>query len=623
MFAGPHKSQRPITLNQNLSLESLNRKNSKLSFFGSQLVSKLVPKNINSITKKSRLENKSMPSFPSNLSFTRVPNIDFEETEKPQYNLNPIYTSKKEHTPPELIKATFAVYRVGEGLDSAAKTYGRPSGLGFVLNENLCMTAHSVIPDETTAINSFLQFRDGEVFKLDPYRCFFTSSKLMFTLVAFGGSSSRYTRHIKPISIAEPFELRTNDSVNFFPHDYYQTKRVVIIDKNKFTFTSGNKESILPGTPVFSSNWTTQGMYTCSSSHLNIVARLEPILNCLDSSLSMLYNSLLEHFLHKDKLGYMEKFHGRFVYFFLWHTQNIWRYDIDKQTWNHVTIRNSTEFRESWNFHWNSRVVYLPDTSVLILGGRDKHLGETNEVWAFCPAKHNTLEKMPSMLQPRESGVFVLVDNYVYALGGKPYAYSCERMSIKSKFWEAIADMHYPRHDSAACTALESRYIFVLGGHPLNTSGTTIEKYSIQFNRWELLNVRMPRPLAKLSVFPISNKRIAILGGSGSHWVFTLRMEDNLDFGGTQNFYSVEDCMRPLDEITESVYPVAFCRNYNKLFILNLARTSYNKVTPGIAEYPVEYFDLTTHVDYSAKPLELKTQTPFSTEHNSILTRYL
>lgn len=68
-----------------------------------------------------------------------------------------------------------------------------------------------------------------------------------------------------------------------------------------------------------------------------------------------------------------------------------------------------------------------------------------------------------------------------------------------------------------------------------------------------------------------------------------LHIEDSLETHGYS--YRIEDCMKPLDEIVETVYPVAYCRRNNKLYFLNLNRSGYNGVTPGVVEYPLEYLE--------------------------------
>jgi N-acetylneuraminic acid mutarotase len=132
------------------------------------------------------------------------------------------------------------------------------------------------------------------------------------------------------------------------------------------------------------------------------------------------------------------------------------------------------------------------------------------------------------MLYPRESCATVFVEGYVYAIGGAPHINTAERFNTTSKTWQRISSLFHGRYESAACSALDNRFIFVFCGEPLQSAGKTIERYNIDFDHWELLSVMMPRPLTRMSVFPISNHRIAIMGGKGSHWVFVLNMESSL-----------------------------------------------------------------------------------------------
>ena len=76
--------------------------------------------------------------------------------------------------------------------------------------------------------------------------------------------------------------------------------------------------------------------------------------------------------------------------------------------------------------------------------------------------------------------------------------------------------------------------------------------------------------------------------------MFVLHIEDSLDnmTAGHDCTYRIEDCLKNLSEITETVYPVALCRKYNKLFILNCARSGYNGITPGVVEFGMEDLDI-------------------------------
>jgi hypothetical protein len=112
--------------------------------------------------------------------------------------------------------------------------------------------------------------------------------------------------------------------------------------------------------------------------------------------------------------------------------------------------------------------------------------------------------------------------------------------------------MFHGRYDSAACTALDAKFIFLFCGEPLASAGKTIERYNIDFDHWELLAITTPRTLCRMSVFPITNHRIAIMGGKGSHWCFVLNMESTLiqnevtprNYEGYNSFYRVLDAER-------------------------------------------------------------------------------
>lgn len=637
----------PVSRNPNLSRVGgniINSSNDLNSFTltkrfpqGSQSVRNLHSTHISPNPDNFANSSKAVPSHRSVFNSSSPIEIGYGGVDKPHYDLNPIVTSnsyrekqlKPIPPPKDKIRAIFAIYYLGFGYDSSSRSFGKPNGLGFLLNENLCMTAHSVIPDEMSALASYAQFRDGEVFKFDPKRCFVTSPNYEFTLIAFQHQSSTALRYFKPIHITELFEFHRDDAVHYFPFDAYELKKVMDIDKNSFTFASGRKEHLVPGTGVFNNRWVLQGMYVRSSSFINIAVRMTPILAFLESYLTLQHNDLLDQFLHMDHMAYLEKFHDRYLYYFEWHGKNIWRYDIDRAQWDHVTLRNLEQMESEdplWSFHWNSRLVYLPNASILIIGGKSKDTGnECKDVWMFSPEKYNTLSRYSAMLTARESAACVYVEKFVYILGGKPGLNSCERLSLASKKWQSIAPMYYVRHDATACTALDANYIFVFGGMPLNPTGNTIERYSIKVNEWELLTVLLPRPLARLSVFPVTNRRIAILGGTSSHWVFVLHIEDAVEnlAAGHDCTYRIEDCLTNLNEITETVYPVALSRKHNRLFILNCARSGYNGLTPGVVEFGMEDLDIIANeADRQARNTSKKLGTTISLDRHGVRTPY-
>lgn len=554
-----------------------------------------------------------------------MPNMGFTGVDKSKYDYNPIYTSphyrkskmKPGLPPQDLVRSVCAIYTIGYGYDSGSHSYGRPNGLGFLLSDSLLMTAYEVIPNEDVAMESFAQFRDGEVFNFDPYRCFATSKKFEFTICAFREHHSHTAlRMFVPLQVVQPFTLTTNSGVNYLPFTPETSKNVVLVDNDRFTIQSSKHETLLPGTPIFNSDWVVQGLYVKTVHKLHIAMRFEPMISHLSHNLVAQHNEILNRFLNGGSTDFIDKFHSRYIYFFEWQGKSAWRYDIDREAWEGVIIRNFEHVdrrQPDWSFHWGSRLVYLKSGTILLIGGRDKVLArETNEVWSFSPQKYFVMSKLSPMGKPRDScAAVVLDDNYVYVFGGKPYTNTCERYSVSSNLWQPVASMFYGRYDHAACTALEARFIFVFGGQPLNLAGSTIERYNIEMNHWELLSITLSQPLYRLTVFPVSNRRIAILGGSGSNSVFVMYAERSLIFASlavgsdSQDFYILKDGQRNLEEPVESIYPAAFDRSRNCLYLLNMARHGSSSELPSVVQYNVEYFDYTERVDATSKPLEM------------------
>ena len=224
------------------------------------------------------------------------------------------------------------------------------------------------------------------------------------------------------------------------------------------------------------------------------------------------------------------------------------------------------------------------------------------------------------MMKPRSGPCCVYVEGYVFVLGGEPHPQTCEKYSVSAGKWLPLASMFYPRTNASVTTALGNEFLFVIGGEPLAPAGYSIEKYSIGFNHWELLIVNLPMPMAKIAVFPITSRKIALLGGTESNYVFILNINDVLQIGtveyGTQNEkqgYSLQDCLRPLETKAETVFPVAYSRSHNTLYIMNTYKSSFSDLSFSIEEYSVEYFEISTHVDFGQKPAEViaKVRTPY------------
>ena len=518
----------------------------------------------------------------------------------------------------------FAIYEDGNSYDNRKRSYGMPKGMGVLLNEHLCLTAASIFTDEASVIKSFMQLKDGSIFRFDPYRAFVIVQE-QFAIIGFHIKESKVLEKFKPVDITAPFELTENDPVFYFPLDTNKAKTVLVISPESFTISSGRYEYILPGNPIFTIDWKLQGIFIKSDGHINNVLKIKPIFEYLESSIPLFHNPILEKLINQDTPGYVEKFHDRFLYYFEWGTCKIWRYDIDKTQWNEVKIHNFDTFSEEeeslWSFGENSRLLYLPNGSIVCLGGVSKTASiELREVYEFSPQEYHNIRRLSDMLVPRNGLSCVYIDNYIYVMGGLPNPQTCEKYSIISQVWLPLSSMYYPRTNSTATSALGAEFIFIVGGEPLSPSGTSIEKYSIKFNHWELLSIYLPKPMAKIGLFPITNRRIAIFGGTDSNHVFIFNINDILQINSvdysTQNerqCYTLQDCLRSLENITETVFPVAFSRTHNILYIMNSYKSDASSLSFSIEEFSVEYFEISSHVDFTHKPAEViaKVRTPY------------
>lgn len=594
-------------------------------------------KNINLFTVKRSKENSIISNPIRETSFKSSnsrPNVIVSPIETPKdsmrspsIDVNSIrYLKRKiepQYPPADLKYSVFAIYENGNGYDRGRRTYGMPKGIGVLLNENLCLTAASVFKDESDVINSFMQLKDGSVFRFDPYRAF-TILDGQFAIAAFKLNEVKVLQTFKPIDIRQPFDLNENDPVFCFPFDITKPKVVLTVSETEFSISSGRVEFMLPGNPIFTIDWVMQGIYISSEGHINKILRLSTVLEHLDQSIYLIHNRLIDKFIRQHDEGYTEKFHNRYLYYFEWGSQNIWRYDIDASSWSNVKIHNFEEFNKShslWSFGVNSRLVYLPDSTILSIGGNSISTGmELRETLAFKPQEFHTIHMYAEMNVPRSGPACVFCEGYVYTFGGKPHAKTCEKFSLSSNKWLPIASMYYPRTDASASAALSNEYIFVVGGEPQSPSGTSIERYSVRFNHWELLSVYLPKPMSRIGLFPISSRRLALLGGTESSHVFILSINEVLSFDGIDysndvenKTFTLQDCYRPLEDLTETVFPVAFCRTSNCLYIMNSHGSDPNSLTFSMVEFKVEYFDISVPVDHSYKPRELiaKVRTPY------------
>ncbi len=114
----------------------------------------------------------------------------------------------------------------------------------------------------------------------------------------------------------------------------------------------------------------------------------------------------------------------------------------------------------------------------------------------------------PSVYSPQEQAI--------YCLGGRNLTGdldNCERYCIIQNKWTFIKPLPSKWNGSAALI-LDNSYIFCFGGSSEERGSLTcIDQYYITYDKWDTLKIALLTPLSDLSVFPLRDNRVLILGG--------------------------------------------------------------------------------------------------------------
>jgi hypothetical protein len=88
--------------------------------------------------------------------------------------------------------------------------------------------------------------------------------------------------------------------------------------------------------------------------------------------------------------------------------------------WIDLPIENADDCDGGlWCFFWGSRVVPLPDLTLLIVGGTGKGLATTKDTVYQYNLETSHIFRRRNMYEKREAPAVVYYDNYAYVLGGK------------------------------------------------------------------------------------------------------------------------------------------------------------------------------------------------------------
>lgn len=153
---------------------------------------------------------------------------------------------------------------------------------------------------------------------------------------------------------------------------------------------------------------------------------------------------------------------------------------------------------------------------MFILGGSDIKDNFSRKTLFF--SKYVRYFEKPNMIYPRAffPSIFCLSDSCLYVFGGNDGITDinqCERFNVSDNAWNTIMPMSVKRN-GCSCVAFDN-VIFVFGGNnALSGSLDSIERYSVEFDKWSMPRVRLKEPLHDSVAFNLGSARVMIFGGS-------------------------------------------------------------------------------------------------------------
>ena len=524
-------------------------------------------------------------NYNSNI-FNPSPNLS-KSTRNDQYS----YNSSRVATKIFLPKTNYMTYSIFEihraGYTNSSSGYGSASGMGFLITKSLALTANSVVPDESVASRCFAKFVDNlnEIHEFDCQTYFYSNKELNITILGFKINPECKKPRL-PIEFREDFVLAVGESISYL-NCGNAGRNVTAVDQEMMIYTAGNY--ILPGMPLFSVDGKLQGIHhTCTSSYrFNQGTRIDVVFKSLINVRNMMSHPELE-----TLFGYSQAIHpqalstnaypeviapdkGRFMYWVEWFNRNIYRYDISIERWARINISNMEEFlnkqNSDWSFAWGSRLVYA-NSSLYIIGGVGHEASATKSEVLQFDCESEEIYRKKDMLERREGPGVVACTRFIYVLGGKYSFNSCERFSITDNKWEMFSSMNYGRYQPVGVLMNDEKFIFVIGGHPEDTVGKSIEKYSIDSNNWEIINIVIDFPIINPGIVQVSHRKFALLGGKHSKSVMVFDVGD----GNSNEIVRTE--IEKFPEYIETVYPLVLYKQEYKVYMIKSQEGSAPKV---------------------------------------------
>lgn len=405
-------------------------------------------------------------------------------------------------------------------------------GMGFLVTRNLGLTAYVTLPSEGYASRAAICFLDSPqaFYRCNPADFFFAHKDLKFTIFAIERRDARDRR--LPLPLHSYFTLRGGDPVVIF-YTSVETKTVLLLEDHMFSYVTGH--DLPQGLPVFDYLWDLQGvLHTTTSYKVNQATRVDVIYNFMLSVRHMVSHPELDMMLETNSyeppdqapIAIPAERKQQYLYWFEWFTRNIYKYEVSTERWTRSEPTNMRELDSMniWYFLWNSRICYLPNGNVAIVGGVSDQRGTIKNEALIYRSNDNTIHKLPNMIEAREACAVVSTDKRLYALGGKYPMSTCEMFAFEGYSWSVLAPMKYGRYDHCACVVPNDKHIYVAGGMPAELVGKCVERYDTEFNSWEVLELSLPDAYVHHGIVPLSTKKIAILGGKHTKRVSVLEI---------------------------------------------------------------------------------------------------
>eukprot|EP01084_Bolivina_argentea_P136681 240712_1 len=190
--------------------------------------------------------------------------------------------------------------------------------------------------------------------------------------------------------------------------------------------------------------------------------------------------------------------------------KGLYRYDFDNNSWNkYKFITELPKYFEYYVYNAMAAVLDINTKTLYILNGRG--------LMAYLQVTDNqtnswNITKL-SQFHQGSSSQCVMIKNEVHLIGGfsnnKHLKYNVEL----NQFNTIHVFKDFENGFSPQLVSINNN-VFIFGGEGWNKSLDTIFHYNIEQNKWNKLNVKMPKPLSSFGcTSAINNKYVLIFGG--------------------------------------------------------------------------------------------------------------